>query len=97
MPTADDPKIHIFEPGTPRYYMRDCELQRARIEIQIAEAQATGAKVIWADVPKCDPDGNFAAIQTDFDRKYCANPGGAKIENFEVGKFTWEADEMNCC
>lgn len=77
--------------------MRDCELKKARIDIQIAEAEENNEIVIIADMPRCDPDGNYAAIQTNFDRLYCADPNGTKLEDFEVAKFSWEAQEMNCC
>ncbi|ODN01386.1 Thyroglobulin [Orchesella cincta] len=94
-----DPKIHIFDPEGregPRYYMKDCELQRAKIEVQIAEAELEGTKMIVADIPTCDPDGNFAPIQTDFNRLYCADQNGNQIETYEAEKFTAAATGMNC-
>ncbi|CAL8143252.1 unnamed protein product [Orchesella dallaii] len=91
-----DPTIHVFDEEQPRYYMRDCELARARIEVQIAEAELDDTKMIVADMPVCDPDGNYAPIQTDFNRMYCAALNGTQIETYEAEKFTAAATGMNC-
>lgn len=94
---TDNPEIHVFEPETPRYYVKDCELHLARIEVQVADAEIEGIKRIVADKPKCDPDGDYSPIQSDFNKLYCAAPNGTRIENYEAEKFSPEAVQMNCC
>lgn len=89
--------MHVYDPVTPLYYMRPCELARAEAEIEIAEAAINNTVMIISDMPNCDPDGNYAPIQTDWDKQFCADSQtGDVLEDFIVEKISGAADAMNC-
>jgi hypothetical protein len=77
--------------------MKECELRRAEFEIEIGVAELEGSLLMISDLPNCAPDGRYAPIQTNFDKKFCAEPEfGDQLENFSVAKISPEAEVMNC-
>jgi len=95
---AVDETRHVFKPAESTYYLKECELKRAEYEIEMGTAELDGNLMMISDMPNCTPDGNYAAIQTSFANKYCAEPEfGDQLEEFNVGKFSDEGKVMNCC
>ncbi|XP_012276444.1 uncharacterized protein LOC105697574 isoform X2 [Orussus abietinus] len=89
-PFCFDPSIHI--PGS---YEKSCEFEFN--SLYEGMKNLGGLKGI-SDVklPSCQPDGNYAPVQSMMSKKVCVDPRGVQIENFEAAENSMESNIMNC-
>jgi len=93
----DNEDIHVFDPESHLFYLKPCEYKQVQREIDILEAEINNKTMIVADMPMCDPDGNYAPVQSFNNRLLCAHPEtGLMLENFNVHKFSHASKTINC-
>uniref|UniRef100_A0A6M2DWG9 Putative thyroglobulin type i repeat protein n=1 Tax=Xenopsylla cheopis TaxID=163159 RepID=A0A6M2DWG9_XENCH len=77
-------------------YLRNCEKELLDQLKDIAQRQKDGFIVLEYELQQCQPDGWYAPVKTEKDKKICVNKFGGQIETYEAQLNSPEALNMNC-
>ncbi|XP_026470477.1 thyroglobulin-like [Ctenocephalides felis] len=77
-------------------FLRECEKNNLDQLQEISQLQKSGYTVLEYQLPKCGPDGWYAPVKVENDKKICVDKYGNQIEKYEAKLNTPEANKMNC-
>ncbi|KAF2885380.1 hypothetical protein ILUMI_20778 [Ignelater luminosus] len=77
-------------------YYRDCEYSYHQELKNIRKYEKEGFEGLVYLLPNCQQDGHYAPVQQTSKGKYCADPFGKRLENFEVSKTDPLYSSMDC-